>query len=68
MTRYGQRPHLKAMGVVNVTKNFYLLGGVDDFISNQSERSGFAGAGFRLVDDDIKSMMAGGGGKYVVGR
>mgnify|MGYP001389563705 CR=1 FL=1 len=68
MTRYGQRPHLKAMGVLNVTKNFYLVGGVDDFISNKSERSGFGGAGFRLVDDDIKSMMAGGGGKYVVGR
>lgn len=68
MTRYGQRPHLKAMGVVNVTKNFYLVGGVDDFISNQSERSGFAGAGFRLVDDDIKSFIAGGAGKAVAGR
>lgn len=66
-TRYGERPHLKALGLLNVTKNFYVVGGVDDFISNQGERAGFAGAGFRLVDDDIKSFIAG-GGKSLVGK
>ncbi|HPQ81113.1 MAG TPA: MlaD family protein [bacterium] len=67
-TRYGERPHLKAMGLLNVTRNFYLVGGVDDFISKQGERSGFAGAGFRLVDDDIKSILAGGAAKSLVGK
>lgn len=66
-TRYGERPHLKLMGTVNLTKNFYVLGGADDFINRQGQRSGFVGGGFRLVDDDIKSFIAG-GGKSLLGK
>ncbi len=54
-TRYGQRPHLKAWANVNITRNFQLLGGVDDFIST-NDRDFFFGAGFRFVDEDIKSI------------
>ncbi|MFH0799390.1 MAG: MlaD family protein [Pseudomonadota bacterium] len=66
-TRYYQRPHLKLLGNLNLTRNFYVLGGTDDFISRQGQRSAFFGGGFRLVDDDIKSMI-GIGGKSLVGK
>lgn len=52
-----QRPHLKAMGTVNVTKSIYLLGGVDDFIAKGQTPDWFFGAGLRFVDDDIKSLF-----------
>ncbi len=52
-----QRPHLKAMGTVNVTKSIYLLGGVDDFIAKGQTPDWFMGAGLRFVDDDIKSLF-----------
>lgn len=56
-TKRGERPHLKAMGTINLTKNLYLLGGVDDFISNQQSTDWFAGAGVQLTDDDLKSLF-----------
>lgn len=59
----GVHPHLKAMGTANVTKSFYVLGGVDDFI-NKNTRSWFVGAGFRFLDEDIKSLI----GAFAVGR
>lgn len=52
-----QRPHLKAMGTMNVTKSIYLLGGVDDFIAKGQTPDWFFGAGLRFVDDDIKSLF-----------
>lgn len=54
---YGQRPQLKAYGTVNVTKNLYLLGGAADMISNFDRPDWFVGAGFRLIDEDIKSLI-----------
>ena len=33
-----------------------LTGGADDFISNMGTRDFFVGAGFRLMDDDIKTI------------
>lgn len=56
-TDEGQAPHLKATGTFNVTKNLYLLGGVDDMISKQDERDWFVGAGFMMTDDDVKSLV-----------
>ncbi len=56
-TNNNQRPHLKALGTVNVTRNFFLVSGVDDFISKQHNPDWFAGAGFRLIDNDIKSLV-----------
>lgn len=54
-TRYGERPHLKAYADVNVTRNFFITAGADDFIS-QNNRDFFFGAGFRFVDEDIKTV------------
>jgi len=54
-TRYGQRPHLKAYADINVTRNFFLTAGADDFIS-KNNRDFFFGAGFRFVDEDIKTV------------
>lgn len=56
-TRFDERPHLKAYASVNVTKNFFVLGGADDFIRRDQGVDWFVGAGFRLVDDDIKSLV-----------
>ncbi len=60
-TRYGERPHIKLYGGVNLTKNFYLLGGADDIINPNQPVDYFVGAGFRLVDEDIKSLFQIGG-------
>jgi phospholipid/cholesterol/gamma-HCH transport system substrate-binding protein len=52
------RPHLKVLGSVNLTKNFFVVSGVDDFISKQQDPDWFVGAGLRLVDNDIKSLLS----------
>ncbi len=57
-TKYGQKPHLKAHADLNLTKNFYVMGGADDIINPAQPVDYFVGAGFRLVDDDIKSMFS----------
>lgn len=57
MSKENQRPHLKLLGNVNLTRNFYFVGGADDFISNLGQRNWFLGGGFKLVDDDIKTVM-----------
>lgn len=56
-TKRGEKPHLKAMGQVNLTKNFYLLGGLDDFISNQQDPDWFMGAGLTMTEDDMSSIF-----------
>ncbi len=53
----GERPHLKAMGTVNVTKNLYVVSGIDDFISTQQDPDWFFGAGIKLIDNDLKSLL-----------
>jgi phospholipid/cholesterol/gamma-HCH transport system substrate-binding protein len=60
-TNYGERPHLKASSTVNVTKNFYLIGGADDMISRRQDTDWFFGAGLKLVDEDVKSLLSVGG-------
>lgn len=57
-TKRGELPHLKAMGTVNVTKNIYMLGGVDDFINKDQSLDYFFGAGIRITDDDLKSLLS----------
>ena len=64
-TRYGERPHLKLMGDLSLTKNIYLLGGADDIIGPRNSPDWFVGAGFRLVDDDIKKVMSFGGSALI---
>lgn len=58
-TRYEQRPHLKLLGNLNLTRNFYVVGGADDFIMKGVPVDWFIGGGFRLVDDDIKTLSGG---------
>ncbi len=61
-TRFSQKPHLKASGDINLTPNIYLTGGADDIIQTNGPRPDwFVGAGFRFVDEDIKSLVATGG-------
>ena len=56
-TDNNQRPHLKVLGSVNLTKNLFVVSGVDDFISKQQDPDWFIGAGLKLVDNDIKSLL-----------
>lgn len=58
LRKFGDRPHLKAGADVHITRNFYLLGGADDFINPDQSVDWFVGAGFKLVDDDLKSMLS----------
>jgi len=58
-----QNPHLKVMGTLNLTKGFYVLGGVDDIISKQHGPDWFVGAGLRFLDEDIKSLIGAFGAK-----
>lgn len=52
-----ENPHLKTWTTLNVTDNFFLLGGADDFVSNQQDTDWFFGAGIQFVDEDIKSLF-----------
>lgn len=56
-TEYGQKPHLKGMGTMHVTRSFYLLSGVDDFINPEQDLDWFLGGGLSFTDDDIKSLL-----------
>jgi phospholipid/cholesterol/gamma-HCH transport system substrate-binding protein len=67
-TRYGERPHIKLTGEVNVTKNFFVMGGADDIINKQQSVDYFFGGGFRLVDEDIKSLFKLGGASSLLGN
>lgn len=56
-TDSNQRPHLKVSGNLNVTKNLFLVTGVDDFISRNQNPDWFFGGGLRLVDNDLRSLF-----------
>ncbi|MBI4196784.1 MAG: MCE family protein [Deltaproteobacteria bacterium] len=56
-TNLNQRPHLKGMANLYMTRNLFLVGGLDDFISRQERPDWFVGAGFSLIDEDIKSLF-----------
>ncbi len=56
-TSDGQKPHLKLMNTAKLTKTFYLLGGLDDFINPGQDLDWFLGAGFTFTDEDVKSLF-----------
>lgn len=56
-TRFNEKPHLKAYGTLNLTKNIYVMGGLDDPLNPAQKTDYFGGGGFRFVDDDIKSLL-----------
>jgi phospholipid/cholesterol/gamma-HCH transport system substrate-binding protein len=51
-------PHLKIGGRFNLTQNFYVTGGWDDFLLQSEELdSVYFGAGLRLEDEDLKLLL-----------
>ena len=51
------RPHLKWLNKVFLTKSLYFVFGADDFISRHNKNA-FFGAGIRFADDDIKYLLS----------
>lgn len=56
-TDFNEKPHLKLMGTLNITPNLYVVGGADDPLNPRQRTDYFFGGGFRLVDEDIKSLL-----------
>ena len=56
-TDNGRRPHIKAWGTLNLTRNFFVLGGIDDPLNPDIPTDWFVGAGFQFVDNDVKSLL-----------
>lgn len=50
------RPRLKAWGVWQFYKPFYVAGGIDDAF-NPATRDYFVGLGLRFTDEDLKSLL-----------
>ncbi len=53
----GTRPHLKAWGRFDVTRNLFVLGGIDDPLNPLQATDWFVGAGMQFRDNDIKSLL-----------
>ena len=49
-----ENPRLKVQARYDVFNHVYVVGGVDDMISNYDRRAYFVGAGFEFNDDDLK--------------
>jgi len=49
--------HLKAYAEYRLFKHLYLTAGWDDFISDEGNRSPFAGFAIRFEDDDLKYLL-----------
>lgn len=56
-TDFNEKPHLKVLGSLNVTQNFYMLGGMDDPLNPAQKTDYFFGGGFHIVDEEIKSLI-----------
>lgn len=52
-------PHLKLLGQLNLLPSIYFLAGIDDFINTEHAFDWFIGAGVRLTDRDVKSLLGG---------
>ena len=52
-----RRTHLKAAAEYRLFKHLYLTAGWDDFISDQGNRSPFAGLAIRFEDEDLKYLI-----------
>ena len=49
-----ENPRLKAQARYDFHKHMFVVGGVDDIISNYDRRAFYLGAGFEFRDDDLK--------------
>jgi phospholipid/cholesterol/gamma-HCH transport system substrate-binding protein len=53
---HNERTHVKAGATWNISKLFFMNGGVDNIL-NVDRRHGFVGLGLRFDDDDMKYLM-----------
>ncbi len=53
-----ENPRLKATARYDFYRHMFVVGGVDDAISNYDRRAYFVGAGFEFNDDDLKFVMS----------
>lgn len=60
-TQQGNKPHLKVAGNISLTRSLYLTGGMDDPLNPNQKTDWFLGAGVQLVDEDVKTLLTGGG-------
>lgn len=51
-------PHLRAALRYSLLHGFYLIGGADNFISDNGEESAYIGAGLDLSNDDLKLFLS----------
>ncbi len=51
-------PHLRAAVRYTLLHGIYLLGGADDFISDNGDESAYIGAGIDLSNDDLKLFLS----------
>jgi hypothetical protein len=51
-------PHLRAALRYTLFHGIYLIGGADDFISDDGDESGYIGAGIDLSNDDLKLFLS----------
>jgi len=51
------RPHLKFLTQLNLTRSLFLVSGVDDFLNKDHSPDWFLGAGIRFTDEDVKSLL-----------
>lgn len=51
------RPHLKFLTQLNLTRSLFFVTGVDDFLNKDHGVDWFLGAGVRFTDEDIKSLL-----------
>lgn len=61
----GGKAHVKVSGKVNITPALYFLGGADDMLNPNQKTDWFVGAGLQFQDDDLKSLIAGGGASLI---
>lgn len=52
-----RKPHLKGYGTLNVTRNIFVMAGVDDPLNPNTSTDWFIGAGLHFIDNDIKSLI-----------
>ena len=63
-----EKVHLKLLGDVDVTKNFFVVGGADDILNPLQKTDWFVGAGFKIVEDDFKKLARFTGGSSLLGK
>jgi phospholipid/cholesterol/gamma-HCH transport system substrate-binding protein len=52
-----ENPRVKVQGRYDLHRHAYVVGGMDDILSNYDRRAFFVGAGFEFNDDDLKFLM-----------